>query len=424
MITPSRARFYNHVLNTLEDRELPLVSWGITDGALTESEVLEAIDLCLRDTPQEAAGISSEDLLYEFRDRAWLFKVPDTSPPQYRTRLAETVRLAAQLRQLFPWQVRDEATPWWQSGKRLVADYRLHIAPRRYPQRNIPAATALKELANLPGWSHLQQCVAQAQIGSRDLARFQIDAAAAVTNALKRPHSSGVIVGAGTGSGKTLSFYLPAFAAMAERARPNSFRLHTLALYPRKELLRDQLREALSTAHALEPTLQSCERRPLRLGALYGDTPYDPQDKRLEAGANGRTAWKRTQQGAICPYLTCPQCERGELLWHDTDRRNNKERLTCLNPTCQSVIQEGRLALTRQSQREQPPDLLFTTTEMLNLYSAAGGIGRLLAGRQARSPRWSCSTRCTPTLGFTEHRRPSCCADGSRQSVNRSLSSD
>ncbi|MEU4465266.1 protein DpdJ [Streptomyces sp. NPDC024017] len=386
MITPSLARFYNHVLNTLENRELPLVSWGITDGVLTESEVLEAIELCLSDAPQEAAGISSEDLLYEFRDRAWLFKVPDTSPPQYRTRLAETVRLAAQLRQLFPWQVRDEATPWWQSSKRLVADYRLHTAPRRYPQRNIPAAAALKELADLPGWGRLQHLVAQAQIGSRDLARFQIDAAAAVTQALKRPNSSGVIVGAGTGSGKTLSFYLPAFAAMAERARPNSFRLHTLALYPRKELLRDQLREALSTARALEPALYSGDRRPLRLGALYGDTPYHSQDTRLEPGANGRTAWKRTQQGAICPYLTCPRCERGELLWYDSDRRHNKERLTCLSPTCQNVIQEGRLALTRQSQREQPPDLLFTTTEMLNLYSAAGGIGRLLGWQAGAVP--------------------------------------
>ncbi|MET9218647.1 protein DpdJ [Streptomyces sp. NPDC003300] len=384
MITPSRARFYNNVLNALEDRELPLVSWGITNGALTESEVLEVFDLCLLDAPQEAAGISSEDLLYEFRDRAWLFKVPDTSPSQYRTRLAETVRLAAQLRQLFPWQVRDEATPWWQTSKRLVADYRLHTAPRRYPQRNIPATTALKELANLPGWARLQHLVAKAQIGSRDLARFQIDAATAVTSALNRPHSSGVIVGAGTGSGKTLSFYLPAFAAMAERARPNSFRLHTLALYPRKELLRDQLREALSTASALESTLQSCERRPLRLGALYGDTPYDPQDTRLEPGANSRAAWKRTQQGAICPYLTCPQCERGELLWHDADRRSNKERLACL--ACQSVIPEGRLALTRQSQRQQPPDLLFTTTEMLNLYSAAGGIGRLLGWQAGAVP--------------------------------------
>ncbi|MYS94808.1 MULTISPECIES: protein DpdJ [Streptomyces] len=384
MITPSRARFYNHVLNALEDRELPLVSWGITDGALTESEVLEVIDLCLPDAPREVAGISSEELLYEFRDRAWLFKVPDTSPPQYRTRLAETVRLATQLRQLFPWQARDEAAQWWQSGKRLVADYRLHTAPRRYPQRNIPAATALKELATLAGWGRLQHLVAQAHIGPRNLARFQVDATAAVTSALQRPHSSGVIVGAGTGSGKTLSFYLPAFAAMAERARPNSFRLHTLALYPRKELLRDQLREALSTARSLEPTLQGSGRRPFRLGALYGDTPYDHEDDRLKPGASGRTAWKRTREGAVCPYLTCPACERGELLWRDLDRRGNRERLVCL--ACRASIPEGSLALTRQSQQDAPPDLLFTTTEMLNLNSAGGGLSRLLGWQGGAVP--------------------------------------
>ncbi|PAX88411.1 DEAD/DEAH box helicase [Streptomyces albidoflavus] len=386
MISPALARFYNLVLNALEDRELPLVSWGITDGSLTEHEVLDVIESLLPKAPADVAQMSSQDLLYEFRDRAWLFKVPDTSPAQYRTRLAESVRLAAQLRQLFPWQARDESTPWWQSGKRLVADYRLHTAPRRYPQRNIPAATALKELDSQPGWGAVQHLVAQTQIGARDLARFQVEATAAVTAALQRPHSSGVIVGAGTGSGKTLAFYLPAFAAMAERARPNTFRLHTLALYPRKELLRDQLREALSTARSLQPALLKLGRRPFRLGALYGDTPYRQDDTRLLPGATGRTAWKRTRDGAVCPYLTCPACERGELLWRDADRRSNQERLTCLAPACRATIPHGVLALTRKSQEDTPPDLLFTTTEMLNLNSAGGGLSRLLGWQGGAVP--------------------------------------
>lgn len=387
MITPVLARFYNQLLNDLEDRELPLLSWGISDGALSEDEVLDIIEHALLSAPEEAAGTHSKDLLYEFRDRAWLFKVPDTSPPQYRTRLAESVRLAAQLRQLFPWQARNDAPQWWQSGKRLVADYRLHTAPRRYPQRNVPAATALKEFAELDKWGPLQHQIAHAHIGLRALARFQVDATAAVTSALHQRHSSGIIVGAGTGSGKTLSFYLPAFAAMAENARPSSFRLHTLALYPRKELLRDQLRDALDTARKLAPALTSTGRRPFRLGALYGDTPWDHNDKRLKPDSTSRTPWKRTRDGAICPYLTCPTCERGELLWRDTDRDNKRERLTCLNVNCRTTIPEGYLALTRQSQQNTPPDLLFTTTEMLNRYSAGGGLSRLLGWQGDKTPR-------------------------------------
>ncbi|WP_051844396.1 protein DpdJ [Streptomyces globisporus] len=383
-------RFANELLNQLENRELPLLSWGVTESALSEAEVLETIDRLLGSHEAAPAGTSADVVLEELLLRALLHEVqvPVTSPPRYRTRLAESLRLTAGLRQLFArggWA--DEAQPgWWQRQRRLVADYRLHVAARRYPRRDIPAAEVLQELAQLPRWGDVQEHVAAAQLQGRKLARFQLDATRSVFASLNTDRDKGIIVGAGTGSGKTLAFYLPAFAAMAESARPGKAeRVHTLALYPRKELLRDQLREAIRTVDSVESALRDRGRRPLRIGALYGDTPWNTRDRRMEPDSRVPNAWARTRQGAVCPYLPCPSpdCGTGDLQWADDDRRQGRERLTCLK--CGYTLKHGRIALTRDSLKNDPPDLLFTTTEMLNRCSGDSYLERLLGWRGART---------------------------------------
>ncbi|UXX94173.1 DEAD/DEAH box helicase [Streptomyces sp. AD2-2] len=353
-------RFANELLNRLEDHELPLLSWGVTETALSKIEVIETIDDLLNSHEAAPQAMSAEAVLEELLLRALLFEVPVpvTSPPRYRTRLAESLRLTSGLRQLFArggW-AHEEQPGWWRHQRRLVADYRLHVAPRRYPRRDIPAAEALKELAQLPHWGEVQQHVAEAQLQGRKLARFQLEATRSVFASLSSERSKGIIVGAGTGSGKTLAFYLPAFAAMAEQAyfRPAQG-VHTLALYPRKELLRDQLRESIRAVNAAEQALRESKRRAIRVGALYGDTPWNTQDRRLEPDSGLGNSWKRTPRGVVCPYLPCPQpdCGTGDLEWKDEDRRQKREQLTCTK--CGYTLNEGRLALTRESLKKNPP---------------------------------------------------------------------
>ena len=115
-----------------------------------------------------------------------------------------------------PQDLTDPPANWWESGPTLVADYRLHVAPRTYPTRErLRSTTALGELADLPGWTAgPERCRGRAGQRPR-LARFQVDAAAEIFRALGDKRTQGVIIGAGTGSGKTLAFYLPAFAALA-----------------------------------------------------------------------------------------------------------------------------------------------------------------------------------------------------------------
>jgi ATP-dependent helicase Lhr and Lhr-like helicase len=369
-----------YLLSSLEDLELPLLAWGVTDGALSEDEVLEAIDGAVADSPGAAGSAAARDIRDFLQDRALLFRVPGSTPPRYRTRLAETLRLTVQLRQLFPPRGSSGGPrpDWWQSGRRLIADYRLHSAIRKYPRWDIPAADALAAFAHARGWGQLQEAVTSAQIGSRSLAQFQVDATLSIFSSLMGRQSRGVIIGAGTSSGKTLAFYLPAFAAIAENARAEIAHVHTLAIYPRRELLRDQLRDAMLSARRIENVLRQDGRRPVRIGALYADTPTSSGalDQRGKASLRG---WIRRHDGFICPYLTCPHCaagDAGELLWPDEDRKSGSERLTCLK--CHTSLPDGCIALTRPSMQARPPDLLFTTTEMLNRNSANAGLGRLM----------------------------------------------
>lgn len=380
--------FTNELLNRLEDLELPLLSWGVTEGALSEDDVVECIESVLSDHPKAPENVSPHDVLQEMRGLALIWKVPwpNDGPARYRTRFAESLRLTAGLRQLFrprgDWA--DEApNGWWRQGKRLVADYRLHTRHRRYPKRDISASSALEQLGTSPSWGNLQDRVAKAYLGEKSLAPFQLEATQTVFESLAhQDKSSGIIVGAGTGSGKTLSFYLPAFAAMAAHA-PG--KVHTLALYPRTELLRDQLKDALTEASKVEQALAQQGRRFLRIGALYGGTPTKSTDWRLTEG-RGSGRWKRFQDGFICPFLPCPndECENGELVWSDADRAADIERLVCWR--CRYEVPEGRLALTRSSLRSSPPDLLFTTTEMLNNCSADGNLDGLLGWRGGQVP--------------------------------------
>ncbi|MFC4034625.1 protein DpdJ [Streptomyces polygonati] len=389
------SKFANELLNRLEDLELPLLAWGMTEGALSQDDVLDTIEEVRgEDLPGTPVGTSAQEILSELRSLALIFRVPSAadSSHRYRTRLAETLRLAVGLRQLFPprrgqdWSGDAPPPGWWRQSPRLVADYRLHVRHRRYPTRNIDVADALKELRALPHWGELQERVATAQLQGFKLARFQMEATQAIYTSLARRASRGVIVGAGTGSGKTLAFYLPAFAAIAAGIRSGApGRVHTLALYPRKELLRDQLREAVQVASRVEDVLREGGKRPIRIGALYGDTPWNASDDRLTKSAAPR-AWTRIGDSVVCPFLPCPnpECANGDLLWYDQDRNAGKERLSCNR--CRYQVQDGRLALTRDSLKRNPPDLLFTTTEMLNQCSSDGYLEHLLGWRGGAVP--------------------------------------
>src|SRR5262249_42959411 len=140
-----------------------------------------------------------------------------------------------------------------------------------------------------------------------------------------------------------------------------------LAIYPRNELLKDQLREALGNARRVAPVLATRGRRKILIGALYGDVPRTARAV-LEPGPSGPMWPRRTLRVGVayeCPFVRCPLCNE-PMAWPEVDVQHGHERLVCTGPNCFERIDADEIRLTRERMLEEPPDVLFTSTEMLN----------------------------------------------------------
>lgn len=380
MTTTAPPEVLGHALNAVENRELPLLSWGIVDSWLTEAEVREAITEALTELDDEYEVDPIFDALV---DHALITEVAEG---RWRSRLAETLRLLVRARQLF----NTGNGEWWLRGRRLICDFRVLAQPRRYPKREVSFAALLDRIHEIQPLTpvgrqvlaaqmqRLHTTLVSAEVDTGPLSQFQVDATAAVLESLHSDGTQAVIVAAGTGSGKTLAFYLPAYLWMAEQL--GGHEVQTLALYPRNELLKDQVGEALRAALSIAPALATAGRRPLRLGALYGDTPW--RGNALDTSPRLDNAWRKVANGRVCPYTSCPACG-GDLVWPNRDRATGQERLVCA--ACGIEVPGEVLALTRERMLEQPPDVLFSSTEMLNLASSAPRLGSLFGFTPAGS---------------------------------------
>lgn len=333
------------VLDAIERLELGALRWGFVDGAVSTAEAMAIAESLLG--TREAAEAALDRLLR----RHLLFEVrAHGHDDALRSRFAETVRLMSRLRQQFPNRL-------WNTAPRLVSDYRVDVRPRRYPDRNRPAREVFGRVAgDTP--TTFRTALWQALTGDDlVLADFQETAARRL---LHSPGDQGLIVTAGTGSGKTLAFYLPALIRIAEEIDATQHWTKALAIYPRTELLKDQFAETYRMARRLDRVM-TVPRRPLRIGAYFGSTPSSASPDELR-----RRKWRRLPSGDfVCPWLPCPRCA-DDLLWRAADIAGHREQLFCASPRCQGEVDETEIILTRTTLGRTPPDILFTTTEMLN----------------------------------------------------------
>ncbi|GAU81824.1 protein DpdJ [Bosea sp. BIWAKO-01] len=357
------------LLDQIETLEMRSLSWGYVDGSLAEDELLDlALDL---------AG--SEDAADELIDRLIKLRLINELPTdggghRYRSRFAEMMRLLYRLRQLF------DGRPW-RNAPRLVADFRVDRRRRRFPRRDLLPAVLIRQHANTIGASSLRTSLWDALSGEPGLALAAFQERS-IVRLLDSTGDTGTIVTAGTGSGKTLAFYLPAFMRVAERVDSDHW-VKAIAIYPRIELLKDQIAEAYRLARRTDTVLRATGRRIVKIGALFGATP-----RRATQDEVRRRRWTFKQNGFVCPWLRCPTCRgKGELIWPAADLDAARERLVCTETDCGAVIGDDALILTRQRIQSQPPDILFTTTETLNQRLSdqwmrpVFGIGKVAAKR-------------------------------------------
>ena len=354
-------------LREVEQMESRLLVWGLVDGFFSEQELRDRAEYFLDLCHEEHSGIDKDDFLEEMIKRGLLFRWEEGGAYRFRTRMAETVRLMAGLRQLFPKHLKRPGE--WQVAPSLVSDFRFLNRPRQYPQRDQSPADWI------PIWSSGRASLSslQTKVMSEllkksdgqffDVSGFQVRACSRILEEAKSGKISATMVCAGTGSGKTLAFYLPAITHLVGIIEVDSTNwVRALAIYPRNELLKDQISEALSQTRKIRPALAAEGRRPVSIGTLFGPTPKDANDAGTPGDKPDR--WRRRLlDPCICPFLVCPECGGG-LEWRDEDRKVEFERLKCQK--CPCVVDSTEVILTRKRIQGEPPDILFTTTEMMN----------------------------------------------------------
>ncbi|RPE31822.1 protein DpdJ [Kitasatospora cineracea] len=371
------------ILELLESREDPLLSWGVVDGGFTYAELCNHVGNVLS---AHQDPTSPEDVIDELRQKGMLYEDHSIGQPRWRTRNGEGLRLLARMRQIFPNGGQNPQDAWRQ-GTSLVADFRYARRARAYPKRDRARQEAVD---GLEGASEVYRRVVDAMTlrGSKhaELSGFQVRATRQVLTALREKISTATVVGAGTGSGKTMAFYLPAFAHLAALRDASSW-TRALAVYPRNELLKDQLNTAFVTACRLDQLWRETNKRPMTIGVLNKDTPNKSAnilDKR-----SYYASWTRGPRGFRCPQFTCPgdgysPCG-GDLFWSEKDIRADVELLTC--GTCNRGFDNTVLVLTRKRMGTRPPDLLFTTTEGLNRGLSNLALRKLFGIDVAKKPR-------------------------------------
>lgn len=335
------------LLDSIENIEMKSLEWGFTDGSLSENEALELANVINGEGEEDG-----DDLIEELINAKLVFELRNSSADvKIRSRFAEFMRLAASARQLFP-------NKPWQGAPHLVADFRIDRRSRKFPMRDLLPANILASNDAVLGKTTLRKALwgSLTNKPGLKLAGFQ---QRAVVRLVEGFDDSGTIITAGTGSGKTMAFYLPVLIRIGE-AISNENWVKAIAIYPRVELLKDQFGEAYRMARAMDKSLAEHGKRPIRIGAFFRATPRNANAKDIVDHG-----WSHKGPNFVCPWLRCPVCN-GELIWRAADVATHKEVLYCARDDCSGVVPDTHIVLTRSRLRKEPPDILFTTTEILN----------------------------------------------------------
>ena len=386
--------FLEKILDSLESLEYKLLSWGVTYSYFSELEVFNLIDQQLEKLDPDGVLLSfssPESVLEKLCKNNLVFKMPVQNESKYRTRMAESVRLYKELRQMFPKHIEGNN---WNSAPTLVSDLRFLRKKRSYPLRDKSAEFVLENLASKMDFSDTERLVFSELLkysgGLYSLSAFQLRSCINILSENKRSKSStATIVCAGTGSGKTLAFYLPVLTSLAQNICNNHTGfVQAIAIYPRNELLKDQFIETWTQARKIDSFLNQQNKRKILIGAFFGPSPHDHQESTL----NRNESWKKRGDGFICSYIRCPASHnhiscKGNMIWSDEDRLENIEKLTC--DYCSQSIEHDEIILTRQRMLKEKPDILFSTTEMLNKNMGTTEIGKLFGiGNYQKAPQF------------------------------------
>ena len=426
-------RIASFALTWLEQQEAQAVRFGVFTPSMTGQEFInEFSQRSVDNAPCQEREISHAlRLLRETESIVLLDTDPDRPDVPagwlFRSRSAELVRLLANLRQRFVGQNVVDAPA-------LVSDLIWEVQQRQYATRNIPLEQYIAPLAPEDGeiveaallclWDqalikrNLESSAAAIPLDEDDdsdqalrrpkYSAFQTRAMQFITATLSSAGNAsdrkGLVVEAGTGSGKTYSFLLPLLGYLARvRMRQGLEGCKAILVYPRQPLAENQFQAIVNVVYHLnrepDPAVPGGTRlrnpsNQVKVGLLYGRTPYSyGRASNFEEKAR---RWEKVpgQPNAFyCPFARCPKCG-GRLIARPGQQGDLGRNLRCehhgssecsTGPDDLNFIRYAREDYRRPSATQTPPDIMVCVTESLNtlLGSSAGsamfgkGVGGL-----------------------------------------------
>jgi hypothetical protein len=188
---------------------------------------------------------------------------------------------------------------------------------------------------------------------------------------LTNPQSStrGLVISAGTGMGKTLSYIAPLLLYILFEKAEKIVGTKAICIYPRIKLAENQIEGFIKSIYKINQRLGS-DKLKINIGIDYTGTPYKretfKEDSRngflVVEGINRLWKYDEKKDAYECPYARCPECNEGLYIERKSDF-SNKVALVCLNPDCGISIDFVKYC--KDDIATEPPDIFITTTETL-----------------------------------------------------------
>lgn len=262
----------------------------------------------------------------------------------------EIARILSKIRQRF--------TPN-QVGRKLTGRIRAEVLLRERPIRNIDVTKLTEEtrcIANIA--ANLPKPI-------KNFSQFQIEGWSQTIRAIR--NKEGLVIVAPTGSGKTEVFLLPLIYEIARQIQINPEEApHFVLLYPRVELLKDQLSRIFRYVYQAEQNqltnseLESFHpSQQISSGIIIG-FQFSGIGSETKLTLNNNKIFE-DNRFKLLQDESCPVCNQGDLFYNK--KRKSNPTLQCDNESCKAVF---KVSIAKNDHAKYQPHLLVTTAESLD----------------------------------------------------------
>jgi len=239
-------------------------------------------------------------------------------------------------------------------------------------------------------YKKLASCLVEAVLrafgrkGITRLREFQLEAA---TNCARLLRSSGlrsidglpsaIVLKATTAAGKTLAFLLPTLFAICARRARGLKGTTAVFVYPTRALALDQTKTILHVLWYLNEELEKRGYDPVRVGILAGETPSLKQESEGEIEVGYRFRHPENDRAVRVKVLRVGDYEFDYTYFYDDETKD---------PLSREDADKFRKALSvvRDDIYANPPDILVTTPDTLNLRLMDLPESHSILGRQVK----------------------------------------